>query len=378
MNHNGEGSKVMRNRLPWKRYLDVWIAGVFAVVTTWCVPFSWTDLMPMLHGSLLCTLFCLMAVIAAFRQGGILTYGYSRIFTHAVSVRVLGGFFVFTCFFMSMGITNDVSLLIFVPLAISVLQDVGKEAYLMYVVTLQTIAANLGSMLTPIGNPQNLFLYSLYQMTLGDFVYTMGPATICSAILLACGVWILPSDRVHVPSVTPPTMTYKEKVLFGSFFLACIASVLRLFSPWWVCICLLPVLLLRYRRVLWAVDYKLLILFIFLFIGVGNLGKLPVMQTAPTYLIQGHEFWAAVVLSQILSNVPATVMLSSYCTDSTALLLGVNIGGLGTMIASMASIISFKAYANTSHSHPLKYVAVFTGMNVAFLLILIGVVQLVR
>lgn len=363
--------------LPWKRYLDVVIAGLFAVGTMCFVPFSLADLIPMLHGSLLCTLFCLMAVIAAFRQGGILTYGYSRVFTHAVSVRVLSGFFVFTCFFMSMGITNDVSLLIFVPLAISVLQDVGKEAYLIYVVTLQTIAANLGSMLTPIGNPQNLFLYSLYQMTLGDFVYTMGPAAVSSAVLLAIGVWILPSDAVCVPAVEPPTMAPKEQLLFGCFFVACIASVLRLFSPWWVCLCLLPVLLLQYRRVLRDVDYKLLFLFVFLFIGVGNLGKLPVMQAAPTYLLQGHEFWAAVMFSQILSNVPATVMLSSYCTDSTALLLGVNIGGLGTMIASMASVISFKAYMNTPHSHPLKYVAVFTGMNIAFLVVLIGVVQLV-
>ena len=160
--------------LPWKQYIDVLAAFLFAGVTTLAVPFSLSSLITAIHGSLLCTLFCLMAVIAAFRQGGMLTYGYSRVFTHAVSVRALSGFFVFTCFFMSMGITNDVALLIFVPLAISVLQAVKKEKYLIYVVTLQTIAANLGSMLTPIGNPQNLFLYSLYRMTLGDFLYTMG------------------------------------------------------------------------------------------------------------------------------------------------------------------------------------------------------------
>ena len=362
--------------LPWKQYIDVLAAFLFAGVTTLAVPFSLSSLITAIHGSLLCTLFCLMAVIAAFRQGGMLTYGYSRVFTHAVSVRALSGFFVFTCFFMSMGITNDVALLIFVPLAISVLQAVKKEKYLIYVVTLQTIAANLGSMLTPIGNPQNLFLYSLYQMTLGDFLYTMGPVTISSAVLLALGLRLLPTDLVTVPAVAQPTMTHKEQLLFGAFFLACIVSVLRLFSPWYVCICLLPVLL-RYRSVLRAVDYKLLFLFVFLFIGVGNLGKLPMMQETPAYMVQGHEFWAGIVLSQILSNVPATVMLSPYCTDSAALLLGVNIGGLGTMIASMASIISFKAYSNTTDSQPLKYVAVFTAMNVLFLGLLIGIRQVV-
>lgn len=363
--------------LPWKQYIDVLAACLFAGVTTVVVPFSLSAFITAIHGSLLCTLFCLMAVIAAFRQGGMLTYGYSRVFTHAVSVRALSGFFVFTCFFMSMGITNDVALLIFVPLAISVLQAVKKEKYLIYVVTLQTIAANLGSMLTPIGNPQNLFLYSLYQMTLGDFLYTMGPVTISSAILLALGLQRLPTDFVTVPAVAQPTMTRKEQLLFGTFFLACIASVLRLFSPWYVCICLLPVLLLRYRSVLRAVDYKLLFLFVFLFIGVGNIGKLPMMQETPAYMIQGHEFWAGIILSQMLSNVPATVMLSPYCKDSTALLLGVNIGGLGTMIASMASIISFKAYSNVSGSQPLKYVAVFTAMNVLFLGLLIGIRQIV-
>lgn len=363
--------------LPWKQYMDVLAALLFAGATTLAVPFSLSALITAIHGSLLCTLFCLMAVIAAFRQGGVLTYGYSRVFTHAVSVRALSGFFVFTCFFMSMAITNDVSLLIFVPLAISVLQAVKKEKYLIYVVTLQTIAANLGSMMTPIGNPQNLFLYSFYQMTLRDFLYTMGPVTIGSGVLLAFGLWVLPKNLVTVPAVAPPTMTSKEKLLFGLFFLACIASVLRLFSPWYVCLCLLPVLLLRYRSVLQAVDYKLLFLFVFLFIGVGNLGKLPVMQETPAYMIQGHEFWAGIIVSQILSNVPATVMLSPYCTDSDALLLGVNIGGLGTMIASMASIISFKAYSNVSGSQPLKYVAVFTGMNLLFLGLLIGLRQVV-
>lgn len=361
------------HRLSWKSYTDVWIALLFACVTTIAVPVSMPELLAMIHGSLLCTLFCLMAVIAAFRQGGMMTYGYSRIFTHAVSIRALGGFFVGTCFCMSMIITNDVSLLIFVPVAISALQAVHQEKYLIYIITLQTIAANLGSMLTPIGNPQNLFLYAWYQMTLGHFLYTMGPATACSAILLGLGVWRLPVHTVTVPAVLPPTMTRREGILFGSLFMACIASVLRFFSPWWVCMVLVPILLVRYRRVLKAVDYKLLILFVLLFIGVGNLGKMPMMQETPAYFIQDHVFLAAVLLSQVLSNVPTTVMLSPYCTDSTALLLGVNIGGLGTMIASMASIISFKAYSNMPQSQPLKYVAVFTGMNLIFLGVLLGI-----
>ena len=360
--------------LSWKQYIDVLAAFLFAGVTTLAVPFSLPELITAIHGPLLCTLFCLMAVIAAFRQGGMLTYGYSRFFTKAVSLRTLSGFFVFTCFFMSMGITNDVALLIFVPLAITALQTVKKEMYRAYVITLQTIAANLGSMLTPIGNPQNLFLYSFYHMSLADFLYTMGPAAIASVIILWVCLWVLPQDCVVVPAVPPPTMPKKDRLLFLGYFLLCIASVLRILSPWWVCILLLPVLLVRYRAVLVAVDYKLLLLFVLLFIGVGNLGKLPAMQDMPAHMIHGHEFTAAIALSQVLSNVPTTVMLAPYSTDSTALLLGVNIGGLGTLIASMASIISFKAYSNMPQSRPLRYIAVFTGMNLLFLMMLAGAV----
>lgn len=362
--------------LPWKQYIDVLAAFLFAGVTTLAVPFSLPALVTAIHGSLLCTLFCLMAVIAAFRQGGMMTYGYSRFFTQSVSLRTLSGFFVYTCFFMSMGITNDVALLIFVPLTITALQTVKKEKYRVYIITLQTIAANLGSMLTPIGNPQNLFLYSFYQMSLPDFLWTMGPAAIASAILLGACVWVLPQEPVVVPAVPPPTMPPKDRLLFLGYFLLCIASVLRIISPWWVFSLLLPVLLVRYRAVLLAVDYKLLLLFVLLFIGVGNLGNLPAMQDMPVHMLQGHEFTAAVVLSQVLSNVPTTVMLAPYSTNSQALLLGVNIGGLGTLIASMASIISFKAYSNMPQSHPLRYIAVFTGMNVLFLLVLAGAVML--
>ena len=145
---------------------DLTIASLFALATTIAVPVSPEQLVGSINAPLLATLFCLMAIIAGFRRGGVLTYAYGRLFSGAVSARRLVQFFVFSCFFFSMAVTNDVSLIIFVPLAIAVLSAAGMEDQLLFVLTFQTIAANMGSILTPIGNPQNLFIYSYYQMNL--------------------------------------------------------------------------------------------------------------------------------------------------------------------------------------------------------------------
>lgn len=351
----------------WKSYIDIVIASLAAIGTSCMVPFSLEALLQSINSTLLCTLFCLMAVIAAFRQGGVLTYLYSRLFHQSVSLRRVGAFFVFTCFFMSMAITNDVALIIFVPLAISVLIAARAEQYLIFLVTMQTIAANLGSMLTPIGNPQNLFIYSHYTMSLASFLMTTGPVTLCSAVLLLGAIYALPTTAVTIPPMAAVPMKRRDGIVFFLFFMAALASVLRFLSPWLVFVLLVPVLLARYRQVLRGVDYKLLLLFVLLFIIVGNLNRLPAIQDIALQYMAGHEFWISLGLSQIISNVPATVMLAQYTENSRDLLLGVNMGGLGTMIASMASIISFKAYTATVHSRPVAYIAFFTVSNIAFL-----------
>lgn len=346
---------------------DLTIASLFALITAIAVPSSAEQLVGSINAPLLATLFCLMAIIAGFRRGGVLTYAYGRLFSGSVSARRLVRFFVFSCFFFSMAVTNDVSLIIFVPLAITVLSAAGMENKLLFVLTFQTIAANMGSILTPIGNPQNLFVYSYYQMSLPEFLAITGPLTVFSGLLLWGITYYIPKTVVTVPGGEKPTMGWKKRGIFAALFGICILSVLRLITPLTMFLIVCPVLLYADRDVFRDVDYKLLLLFIFLFIGVGNIGRLPVMMTGPAQLLQGHEFILSLVLSQVLSNVPTVVLLAPYTNAARELLLGVNVGGLGTIIASMASIISFKAYMGTAHCRPLQYLAFFTGANVLFL-----------
>lgn len=346
---------------------DLTIASLFALTTTIAVPVSPEQLVGSINAPLLATLFCLMAIIAGFRRGGVLTYAYGRLFSGAVSARRLVQFFVFSCFFFSMAVTNDVSLIIFVPLAIAVLSAAGMEDRLLFVLTFQTIAANMGSILTPIGNPQNLFIYSYYQMNLAEFLSITGPLTAFSGLLLWAVTYYIPKTAVSVPDGDAPTMGRRKGLVFALLFGVCILAVLRLITPLMMFLIVCPALLLADKRVFRDVDYKLLLLFVFLFIGVGNIGRLPIMAAGPAQLLQGHEFMLSLLLSQVLSNVPTVVLLAPYTDAARELLLGVNVGGLGTIIASMASIISFKAYLGTAHCRPLRYLAFFTAANVVFL-----------
>ena len=346
---------------------DLTIASLFALATAIAVPVSPEQLMGSINAPLLATLFCLMAIIAGFRRGGVLTYAYGRLFSGSVSARRLVQFLIFSCFFFSMAVTNDVSLIIFVPLAITVLSAAGMEDRLLFVLTFQTIAANMGSILTPIGNPQNLFIYSYYQMNLAEFFSITGPLTAFSGFLLWAVTYYIPRTAVSVPDGDVPTMGRHKGLVFSVLFGICILSVLRLITPLMMFLIVCPALFVADRRVFRDVDYKLLLLFIFLFIGVSNIGRLPIMASSPAQLLQGHEFVLSLLLSQILSNVPTVVLLAPYTDAARELLLGVNVGGLGTIIASMASIISFKAYLGTAHCRPLRYLAFFTAANVVFL-----------
>lgn len=347
---------------------DLAAAVIFAGATTAAVPFSLPAMLGSINTSLISILFCLMAIIAGLRQGGILTYSYRLLFSDTVSSRRLVRFFVFSCFTMSMAVTNDVALIIFVPLAVMVLQAAGMQRHLIFAVTFQTIAANMGSILTPIGNPQNLFIYSYYHMTLWEFLKVTGPITAVSGILLYLISFYIPNYPVDIPSVPAPVMKKRTVLVLICLLGLCILTVLRVLTPAILVGIVCPVLFLTDRSVFRGVDYKLIFLFIFLFIGVGNLGRLPFFADGTAALLQGHELFVSLLLSQVLSNVPTTVLLAPYTQHVQPLLAGVNIGGLGTIIASMASIISFKVYADCRDSRPVRYLLIFTTVNMVFLL----------
>jgi len=270
-----------------------------------------------------------------------------------------------------MFITNDVALIIFVPLAIMVFTEARRIRLMVPTVCWQTIAANLGSMLTPIGNPQNLFIYSHYGLEPLEFLSITAPIVLISGIVIYLATYTLADYDVSLPVQQNPTLPWKKILPLLLLFALCLLHVVHLLSSSLLAIIVLPVLALLNRQLFKEADYKLLLLFALLFIGVGNLSHIELFQSWPAKMLNGHEFWVSLLLSQVLSNVPATVLLANYTNAYAPLLLGVNIGGLGTIIASMASVISFKAYLQTRFSKPGYYLLTFTGSNLMVLLLLL-------
>ena len=233
---------------------------------------------------------------------------------------------------------------------------------------LETAAANLGSMLTPMGNPQNLYLYNRYGFSMGTFLSAIAPYSVLSLALLAGSCLLfLPVQPIAPPRaqsrIQSPGRLGAYCLLFGVNLL----TVLRILNPWILLGVICIALLLLDRSLFRKADYSLLLTFVFFFIFVGNMGNIPVLSGALQRFLQGRELLTAVLASQVISNVPAAILLSGLSEDGRALLIGTNLGGLGTLIASMASLITYKLYAAVPGSQPKRYMGVFTLCNLAYL-----------
>ena len=320
----------------------------------------------------LAILFCLMAVISGFRSLRLFDMLSQYLLGKTRQLRLIALALVMMCFFISMVATNDVALLAFIPFTIMLFpaKDYPKE--LILIVTLQTIAANLGSMLTPVGNPQNLYLYSAYNIPAGEFFSLTWPVTLLSLLLLVPSVLFIRNGVMDVRFDTPAKVSDKPRLaMYLALFILSMLSVFRVihyavtFSAVFIC------LLLFDRRQFKGIDYSLLATFICFFIFVGNIANIDAISNSISRIIKGREMASAILLSQVISNVPAAVLLSSFTSQYTPLLLGSDIGGLGTLVASLASLISFKYYARTPGSKQGKYFLIFTLTNVIFIMILI-------
>ncbi len=319
-------------------------------------------------------LLCLMIVMEGLKRLGVFSTIAGVLMRKVQSFSHVVFILVFLCFFSSMFITNDVALITFVPFAIEVLHMAGKEKKMIPVIVLQTIAANLGSMLTPIGNPQNLYLYDYAGYSLSRFLQIMAPACAVSFVLLLMScLWVTKGETME--DISFPSIQYwtkKRTVLTGMYVLLFFVSIFVVADviPFTVALTItLPAVLIADRKTLRSVDYCLLLTFCGFFIFVGNMGNIQSIATLLEGWMQGREFIVAVLTSQVISNVPAALLLSGFTTDLQALLLGVNIGGLGTLIASMASLISYKAFAKAYPKQKGKYMLYFTAMNLAYLAI---------
>ena len=350
--------------------MDLSLAFLFALITGIVSPPSFEEIVARLDLPLLSLLVFLMCIVAGLRISGFFTAIFEKIFYGEIRSRSLSRFFIFGCYFSSMLITNDVALIIFAPLAVFTFTELKKIRVIAPTVIWQTIAANMGSMLTPIGNPQNLFIYSHYNLSLTEFLYVTAPVVAISGILIYIGTFFIGDYRLNIAKREEKSIPKGKIAILFSLFIICLLYVLHIISFEIMALVVIPSLLIFNPKLLLEADYKLILLFAALFIGVGNLSDIPFFQSIPQNL-KGHEFVVSLFLSQIISNVPATVLLSEFTNAYTPLLLGVNIGGLGTIIASMASVISFKAYMQMRFSKPRYYLVSFTLSNLAMLFVLV-------
>ena len=372
------------------------VATVLAIISMFFVKPS-SAYLAYIDWHVLGVLLSLMIIMAGLQRTGLFDAIGGKLLSKTKDTRQLAFILVFLCFFFSMLITNDVALFTFVPFAMIMLKKCRQEKMLIPVIALQTIAANLGSMLTPIGNPQNLYLYNLSGMGMGKFLGVMLPYTIAAGVLLVIAI-LLCCKKQTISEVlleekkntiankeTEQSLNEEQKAALEKgrnliknfvyitlfvFSLLVVAHILPFEQV------LLAILLLVFnmdRPVLKQVDYCLLLTFIAFFIFTGNMGNITVIREALQELVTGRELAIGIISSQAISNVPAALLLSGFTSDYRELLIGVNIGGLGTLIASMASLISYKLFAKEYNEQKGRYFRWFTISNIIFLAVLVVV-----
>ena len=348
----------------------LWAAALAAGVSAFFVPPS-AAYLSYLDLRTLGLLLALMLAVAGLQTAGAFDALVARMLRLVRSTRALAAALTGLCFFCSMAITNDVALITFVPLAVMTLTRAEQTALLIPVIVLHTVAANLGSMLTPMGTPQNLYLYSLSGMGPGQFLALMSLPTAAAAAGLGLCLLAIPRRAIapHPERRRTPCTARGLAPWLGLFALSLLAVAHVL--PWYLApLAGVAAAAVLDRRLLRRADWGLLMTFVLFFVFIGNIKALPAVGEALSALVAGRELTAGVLLSQIISNVPAAMLLSGFSQDIPALLWGVNLGGLGTLIASMASLISYKLYAATPQARTGRYLAVFTGVNLLFLAVL--------
>ena len=386
----------MKKIIQWiQKEIVLIVVAFLAVVSMFFVPpdVSYLDYIDM---RVLAILYGLMLIVAGIRRSGAFDRLIHALTKKLRSVTAVELVLVLICFFASMLITNDVALVTFVPFALATLKLMDREEDGIFVVVMQTIAANLGSMVTPIGNPQNLYVYTAYELSLGELAGLMAPYAAVSLALLLGGMLLWGRLRRRgngeaceegksgkMPRVKVGRVTRKDifpvwkKILLGLLFAVALSAVLRVLD-YRIMLALIVVGIAVIDPKLFAgADYVLLVTFVAFFILVGNLKMIPEISEWLQRAVVGREFYVTLLTSQVISNVPATMLLSGFTSEAKELLLGADLGGLGTIIASMASLISLRQYSTTAGAKKGRYLAVFTLLNVGFLAVLLGLHALI-
>lgn len=375
------------------------VATLLAIVSCFLIPPD-GQYMNYVHVSTIAQLVCLMLVVCGLQRIGVFRSIGSRLLRRVHTERGLVLTLLALTFISAMFITNDVALLTFVPFALAVLTMANMERRAIIVCALLTVAANTGSMLTPIGNAHNLYFKALTGMSTGRFLEIMAPYSILSAVLLVlvtCVVFgsatinqfegmdskdiesgVLAPDKnrqrpdaIVVSGYGAQSNTMRI-VVYCAVFIVCVLAVSDLIPLWVMCAVTFVAMIVCDRRSFRHVDWGLPITFIMFFIFIGNMKRVPEFAGIAQAFVGQHPLAVSVVSSQVISNVPTSLLLSGFCNQWVPLIIGTNIGGMGTLIASMASLITYKNFARAYPKQKGKYLGVYTAVSVAFLLCLFG------
>ena len=347
------------------------IALLAAVITSVIVPVD-REYLGYIDLKTISCLYSVLAVVCALKNIRFFYTLAQKIVELFKNIRLCVLALVYITFIGSMLIANDMALLTFLPLGFFVLNSTGKQKYMAFTFIMQNIAANLGGMLTPFGNPQNLYLYTKFNIPNGEFMTIMAPPFVVSIVLITicCFIFVRPEpleitgEKVKLP--------VGKTALYLALFVLSIAIVFRTIPYYVGVVVITAVLLFVDRSALKKVDYPLLLTFVFFFIFAGNMARIDAVQNVFSYFLEKNTMLFSVASCQVISNVPSAILLSQFTGNYADLLVGVNIGGAGTLIASLASLITFREYTKHNPDGTLGYIKKFTAFNFGILFILIA------
>lgn len=352
----------------FKKNIVLLVSLIAAIITSIIVPIDQKYLDYLDYKTLTC-LFCILAVVCALKNINFFYILACKIVQYCKNIRISIIVLVYITFIGSMLIANDMALLTFLPLGYFVLTSTNNTKYMGFTFIMQNIAANLGGMLTPFGNPQNLYIYNKFNIDNLEFIHIMLPPFVISITLITiCCLFIKP---------TPLTLV-NENVSFNKrkaivYFILFALSIVIVFRgiPYWIGLIIIPIAILFLdKQALKNVDYPLLFTFVFFFIFAGNMARIELVQNFFSAYLEKSTLIFSILSCQFISNVPSAILLSQFTSNYPDLLLGVNIGGTGTLIASLASLITFREYTKYNPTKTKYYIALFSIFNFGFLFIL--------
>lgn len=355
-----------------KKNVVMEIAFIAAVITMFFVPPD-KEYLGYFDFKTLSCLFCVLAVVCALKHIRFFYILARKIVESFGNIKYCVLSLVYITFIGSMLIANDMALLTFLPLGYFILDATKQQKYMAFTFIMQNIAANLGGMLTPFGNPQNLYLYTKFNIPNGEFVSIMLPPFIISVIIITvCCLLFVKSENLEIED-SPVRLDMKRAGIYLALFILSIAIVFRTI-PYVIGLVVIPaVLLVMDRKALKEVDYPLLLTFVFFFVFAGNMARIDIVRELFSFLLNKSVLLFSVLSCQFISNVPSAILLSQFTENYPELLLGVNIGGVGTLISSLASLITFREYHKHNPKKTLYYVGMFSLFNFAFLFLLSGI-----